>query len=58
MVGDEAPAATAGGVNGIGNVTAPKSTQAQGLPGSIPGNGPTSLVAAEIHLGLKANGHL
>jgi len=39
MAGDEAPAATIGGFNGKGNVTALKSK-----------SGPASLVAAEIHL--------
>jgi hypothetical protein len=57
MVRDEAPSATIGGFNGIRNVTALKSAR-RTSPGLISGNGPTSLVAAEIHPGLKASGHL
>jgi hypothetical protein len=49
MVRDEAPAATFRGVNER------ESDRAEigfgWLAGSIPGNGPASLVAAEIHLG-------
>jgi len=58
MVRDEAPAATIGGVNGIR-----ESDRAEIGPAASGGfqflrSGPTSLVAAEIHLGLKASGHL
>jgi hypothetical protein len=56
MACDEAPAATIGGVNGIGNMTA---LNRLGLPAGIDiRSGPTSLVAAEIHLGRRASGHL
>jgi hypothetical protein len=55
MVRDEAPAATTGGFNGKRNVTARKSVRLE-APGQFLRSGPTSLVAAEIHLGLKASG--
>jgi len=54
MVRDEAPAATFRGST-KGNVTAWKSVRPR-WPGLLPGNGPTSLVAAEIHLGRKPAG--
>ncbi len=54
MVRDEAPAATIGGFNGIGNTTARKSIRL--TPVQFPGSGPTSLVAAEIHLGRRPAG--
>jgi hypothetical protein len=47
---DEAPAATIGGVNGKRNVTALKSARRESAGFDV-GSGPTSLVAAEIHLG-------
>src|SRR5882672_12604325 len=50
--GDEAPAATIGGVNGNG-VTAWKSAH---LAARNSRNGPTSCVAAEIHLGRRPAG--
>jgi hypothetical protein len=54
MVRDEAPAATIGGFNGKGcdrlEVGSAK------VPGFNPGNGPTSFVAAEIHLGHRPAG--
>jgi hypothetical protein len=55
MVGDEAPAATIGGFNGKGRVTAPKSSRLE-APAQFPRSGPTSLVAAEIHLGRQPAG--
>jgi hypothetical protein len=55
MVRDEAPAATTGGFNGIRNVTAGKSVR-RAIAGSISAGGPTSLVAAEIHLGRRPAG--
>jgi hypothetical protein len=55
MVRDEAPAATIGGVNGIGNATARKSARLRSAGFNFQGSGPTSLVAAEIHLGLIAS---
>jgi hypothetical protein len=56
MVRDEAPAATMGGVNG--NEIDRAKTDSAEEAGSIPGRGPFSFVAAEIHPGLKASGHL
>ena len=54
MACDEAPAATIGGVNGIENATA---LNRLGLPAEIDiRSGPTSLVAAEIHLGRGPEG--
>jgi hypothetical protein len=55
MVRDEAPAATTGGVNENGNATALEIGSAQ-APGFQSKNGPTSLVAAEIHLGRRPAG--
>jgi hypothetical protein len=55
MVCDEAPAATIGGFNGKRNVTARKSVGWERRVQFLR-SGPTSLVAAEIHLGLKASG--
>jgi hypothetical protein len=54
MARDEAPAATTGGPTKV-NLTARKSVRLR-EPGFIPGNGPTSLVAAEIHLGRRPAG--
>jgi hypothetical protein len=54
MVRDEAPAATIGGFNERECDRAEIGPADQA--GSIPGNGPTSLVAAEIHLGRKPAG--
>jgi len=54
MMRDEAPAATIGGFNGR-ECDRAETGSAKGA-GSIPGNGPTSLVAAEIHLGRKPAG--
>jgi hypothetical protein len=51
MAGDDAPAATIGGYNGKGKVTAQKSIQRQAPARFSKVRGPTSLVAAEIHLG-------
>jgi hypothetical protein len=56
MVCDEAPAATTGGFNGIGNATARKSARLAKRRFNFHGSGPTSLVAAEIHLGRKPAG--
>jgi hypothetical protein len=50
MAYDEAPAATRGGFNGKGNVDRAEIDSAE-QAGSISKSGPTSLVAAEIHLG-------
>jgi hypothetical protein len=58
MVRDEAPAATTGGVNEIGNATARKSARLRSAGFNFQESGPTSLVAAEIHLGLIASGRL
>jgi hypothetical protein len=55
MVRDEAPAATTSGVNGKRNVTALKSVGEE-APVQFRRCGPTSLVAAEIHLGRKPAG--
>jgi hypothetical protein len=52
MVLDEAPAATTGGFNGKGDVDRGNRPGLK-LPGHFRRNGPTSLVAAEIHLGCK-----
>jgi hypothetical protein len=49
MMGDEAPAATTGGVNGETGYDRPELNSVL-----IPGSGPISLVAAEIHLGQPA----
>jgi hypothetical protein len=56
MVCDEAPAATIGGCNGIGNATARKSARLGKRRFNSQGSGPASLVAAEIHLGRKPAG--
>jgi hypothetical protein len=55
MMRDEAPAATTVAFNGKGNVTALKSVR-RASAGSASESGPTSLVAAEIHLGRKPAG--
>jgi hypothetical protein len=53
MVRDEAPAATfRGSTKGM----RPRGNRFGWVAGSIPGNGPVSLVAAEIHLGHKPAG--
>jgi hypothetical protein len=54
MACDEAPAATIGGVNE--SECDRVETGSAARAGSISGSGPTSLVAAEIHLGLGASG--
>jgi hypothetical protein len=54
MVRDEAPAATFGGINGKRNVTARKIGIGPDDAGfDSQGSGPTSLVAAEFHLGWR-----
>jgi hypothetical protein len=56
MVDDEAPAATIGGFNEKRNVTELKSGRPAKRRLQFLGNGPTSLVAAEVHLGPEASG--
>jgi hypothetical protein len=51
MMRDEAPAATIGGFNGKGNVDRTEIGSAAKRRVQFPGSSPTSLVAAEIHLG-------
>jgi hypothetical protein len=58
MVRDEAPAATIGGVNGIRESDRAEIGSATSAGFNSQESGPTSLVAAEIHLGLKASRHL
>jgi hypothetical protein len=53
MVLDEAPAATTGGFNGKGNVDRAEIGSAWNCRVQFPRSDPTSLVAAEIHLGCK-----
>jgi hypothetical protein len=53
MVRDEAPAATTGGINEW--VTTLKPARLA-VPGQFPESGPTSFVAAEIHLGRRPAG--
>jgi hypothetical protein len=56
MVRDEAPAATIGGVNGIKESDRAEIGSAGKRRVQFLRSGPTSLVAAEIHLGLKPAG--
>jgi hypothetical protein len=51
MARDEAPAATFGGINGKRNVTAEIGIGLDDAGFKSQGSGPTSLVAAEFHLG-------
>jgi hypothetical protein len=53
MVLNEAPAATTGGFNGKGNVDRAEIGPAWNCRVQFPRSDPTSLVAAEIHLGCK-----
>jgi hypothetical protein len=55
MARDEAPAATFGGINGKRNVTAEIGIGLDDAGFKSQGSGPTSLVAAEFHLG-RASG--
>jgi hypothetical protein len=56
MVRDEAPAATIGGVNGMRESDRAEISSAGKRRVQFLRSGPTSLVAAEIHLGLKPAG--
>ena len=56
MVCDEAPAATIGGLNGNCDCDRPQIGPAWETPVQFLGSDPTSLVAAEIHLGHKPAG--
>jgi hypothetical protein len=56
MIGDEAPAATIGGVNENGMRPPGNRLDQQGLGLQFPRNSPISLVAAEIHLGRRPAG--